>query len=38
VLRDLTFEPSYHMMVAYKAPLDVITDDAPQHPEFPPEA
>ena len=36
VLKDLTFEPGYHMMVAYKAPWDVITDEAPQYDEFPP--
>jgi hypothetical protein len=35
-LKDLAFEPAYHMMVAYKAPWDVITGDAPQHDEFPP--
>jgi hypothetical protein len=37
VLQDLEFEPAYHMMVAYKAPWDAITGEAPQHPEFPPE-
>jgi hypothetical protein len=37
-LEDVAFEPEYHMMVAYKAPWDVITGDAPQYPEFPPEA
>ena len=37
VLQDFEFDPAYHMMVAYKAPWDVITGDAPQYPEFPPE-
>ena len=36
-LQDVKLEPSYHMMVAYKAPWDVISGDAPQYPEFPPE-
>ena len=36
VLQDLEFVPAYHMMVAYKAPWDMITGDAPQYPEFPP--
>jgi len=36
VLQDLTLEPGYHLLVAYKAPWDVITGDAPQHLEFPP--
>jgi hypothetical protein len=36
VLQGHAFEPAYHMMVAYKAPWDVITDDAPQFDEFPP--
>ena len=36
VLRDLELEPGYHMMVAHRAPWDVITGSAPQYPEFPP--
>ena len=36
-LQDLKLQPQYHMMVAYKAPWDEISGDAPQHPEFPPE-
>ena len=36
VLQGFSFEPEYHMMVAYKAPWDAIADDAPQHPEWPP--
>ncbi len=36
MLPDVKLEPTYHMMVAYKAPWDVITGDAPQYPEFPP--
>jgi len=37
-LRGLELEPEYHMMVAYKAPWDVISGDAPQFPESPPAA
>ena len=37
MLRDLKLQPQYHMMVAYKAPWDEISGDAPQHPEFPSE-
>jgi hypothetical protein len=36
-LQDVKLQPQYHMMVAYKAPWDEISGDAPQHPEFPPE-
>ena len=35
-LRDLKLQPEYHMMVAYKAPWDEISGDAPQYPEHPP--
>ena len=37
VLQDVKLEPTYHMMVAYKAPWDVISDTAPQFPEWPPD-
>lgn len=30
--------PSYHMMVAYKAPWDEIGGTAPHYPEWPPES
>ena len=36
-LQDVKLQPEYHMMVAYKAPWDEISGDAPQYPEFPPE-
>jgi len=35
-LHDVKLQPQYHMMVAYKAPWDEISGDAPQHPDFPP--
>jgi hypothetical protein len=37
-LQGLKLQPRYHMMVAHKAAWDEICDDAPQYPEFPPEA
>jgi hypothetical protein len=37
-LRDVTLELTYHMMVAYKAPWDVISGTAPQFPEWPPDS
>jgi hypothetical protein len=37
VLQDVKLEPTYHMMVAYKAPWDEISGTAPQFPEFPPD-
>lgn len=37
-LPGLLREPSYHMMVAYKAPWDEITGTAPQYPDGPPES
>ena len=37
VLQDVKLEPTYHMMVAFKAPWDVISDTAPQFPEWPPD-
>lgn len=36
-LQDVELQPRYHMMVAYKAPWDEISGDAPQYPESPPE-
>ena len=36
-LPGLELQPQYHMMVAYKAPWDEISGDAPQYPEHPPE-
>jgi hypothetical protein len=36
-LKDVERQPSYHMMVAYNAPWDVIGDIAPQYPESPPD-
>ena len=36
VLQNVKLEPTYHMMVAYKAPWDVISDTVPQFPEWPP--
>lgn len=38
VLQGTAFEPDYHMMVAYKAPWDGITGNAPQYPEWPPDS
>ena len=35
-LHDVKLQPQYNMMVAYKAPWDEISGDAPQHPDFPP--
>jgi hypothetical protein len=37
VLQDVKLEPTYHMMVAYKAPWDEIAGNAPQFPEWPPD-
>jgi hypothetical protein len=37
VLQDVKLEPTYHMMVAYKAPWDEIGGTAPQFPEWPPD-
>lgn len=33
---DPEMRPGFHMMTAYKAPWDEITDELPQFPEFPP--
>lgn len=33
---DPGMRPTAHIMVAYKAPWHTITDDLPQHAEFPP--
>ena len=37
VLQNVKLEPTYHMMVAYKAPWDEISGTAPQFPEWPPD-
>jgi hypothetical protein len=37
-LQGVERQPSYHMMVAYKAPWDVISGTAPQYPEWPPDS
>jgi hypothetical protein len=36
LMRELDLKPSFHMMVANKAPWETIGDDAPQYPEGPP--
>jgi hypothetical protein len=36
LMRELDLKPSFHLQVAYKAPWEVIGDDAPQYDENPP--
>jgi hypothetical protein len=36
LMRELDLHPSFHMMVANKAPWETIGDDAPQFPDAPP--
>ena len=36
VLQDVQLEPAWHVQVAYKAPWDEISGNAPQFPEWPP--
>ena len=36
LMRELDLKPEFHLQVAYKAPWEVIGDDAPQYDENPP--
>jgi len=36
LMRELDLKPTFHMMVANKAPWETIGDDAPQFPDAPP--